>query len=122
MTQVPFNRILNEMLTSTEGAIAAVFLDYEGETVAVLTNGLSADDVKVIGAYQGIFFTRLRNLCERVDAGTIDRFKFDFPGAKILSIDLKDGYYVTLVVRHESNEGVAWQHLDACRNRLLAEM
>jgi hypothetical protein len=119
---VSFKKILNDMVVSTHGSIAAVFLDYEGETVEVLSNGLSVHDVKVIGAYQGIFFTRLRNLCERIEAGRIDRFKFDFPDAKILSVDLGDGYYVTLVVRHESNEGVAWQHLDACRARLRAEI
>lgn len=110
------------MITSTDGAIAAVFADYEGETVELLTNGLPIDDVKIIGAYQGIYLTRLRNLCDRVSAGAIDRFKFDFTGAKVMSIDLKDGYYITLVLDHGANEGVAWRHLGTCRDRLLAEM
>jgi hypothetical protein len=119
---VPFRKILNEMITSTEGAIAAVFLDYEGETVELLSNGLPVDDVKIIGAYQGIYRTQLHNLAERIDAGPVDRFKFDFPGAKVMSVDLKDGYYVTLVLDHHANEGVAWRHLETCRDRLLAEM
>jgi hypothetical protein len=119
---VPFNKILNHMLENTEGSVAAVFADYEGETVALLTKELPVDDVKIIGAYQGIYLTQLRALCERVSAGEIERFKFDFPGGKILSIDLKDGYHVTLVVNHHANEGLAWRHLSTCRDMLLAEM
>ena len=119
---MPFRKILNEMITTTEGAIAAVFLDYEGETVELLTNGLPVDDVKIIGAYQGIYRTQLQNLCERISAGALDRFKLDFTGAKVMSVDLKDGYYVTLVLDHHANEGVAWRHLNACREQLLAEM
>lgn len=118
-----FRRILNDLVTSCEGATAAIFLDYEGETVELLSNGeLDKDDLKIIGAYQGIFLTRLKLLCERIDGGEPNRFKIQFAGSCLLSYDLKDGYYVVLVTEPNVNEGLAWQRLMHCRDRLLAEM
>lgn len=118
-----FRRILDELLTSTRGSIAALFLDYEGETVELLSaRELDTHDLKIIGAYQGIFLTRLRELCARLSAGAPQRFKVEFDKTTILSSDLKDGYYVVLLVDGSANEGVAWRQLDACREKLIAEI
>ena len=122
---MPFLRILHELVSSTNGALGAIFLDQEGETVEVLTDRpLEADDndLKVIGAYSGIFLTRLRNMCSDTGIGRLDRFKIDFDATTILTCDLKDGYYVVLLVDASANEGMAWQRLVACRDRLLGEM
>jgi hypothetical protein len=120
-----FRQILQELVTSTPGAIGALFLDWEGETVELIgERPFDADehDLKIVGAYQGIFLTQLRELCTRVDAGQPHRFKIDFVGARVLSCDLKDGYYVVLVVDGSANEAVAWRALDDCAGRLMREM
>ena len=120
-----FQPILQDLVRTTQGALGAIFLDYEGETVEMLTERpFDADDhdLKLIGAYQGIFMTQLRKLCDTTGAGAPERFKVEFEKTKILSCDLKDGYYVVLVVDHTANEGIAWQRLARCRERLLAEM
>ena len=118
-----FRRILDDLLTSTHGALAALFLDYEGETVELLSaRDLDTHDLKIIGAYQGIFLTRLRDLCARLSAGVPQRFKVEFEKTTILSCDLKDGYYVVLLVDRTANEGVAWRQLDACRDKMVAEI
>lgn len=120
-----FGKILHELVAETPGAIGALFLDWEGETVEMLTGRpLDADDhdLKVIGAYQGIFLTQLRELCARTSAGTPHRFKVEFAGTVILSCDLQDGYYVVLVVDGSANEGLAWQGLMRCKAKLLAEI
>lgn len=122
---MPFRRILLDLVRTTDGALGAVFLDFEGETVELVTDRpFDADDhdLKIIGAYQGIFLTQIRRLCEKIDAGRPDRFKLEFAMTKVLSCDLKDGYYVVLIVDHTGNEGVAWHRLDHCRERLLDEM
>ena len=122
---MPFRRILHELVSSTNGALGAIFLDQEGETVEVLTDRpLEADDndLMVIGAYSGIFLTQLRNLCNDTGLGRLDRFKLDFESTTVLTCDLKDGYYVVLLVDASANEGMAWQRLVACRDRLLREM
>lgn len=120
-----FRQILLELLQSTDGSLGALFLDWEGECVEVVTERpFDADDhdLRVIGAYQGIFRTQLRKLCESIDGGDPLRLKMDFAATKVLTCDLKDGYYLVLVLEAGTNEGIAWRQLDACRHRLLAEI
>ena len=119
----PFQKILDELLSTTDGAIAALFLDYEGETVELLSvHDLEQHDLKIIGAYQGIFLDRLRKLCSDNDVGTPQRFKIEFARTKVLSCDIADGYYLVLLTEEGSNEGAAWHRMAWCRERLLAEM
>jgi len=120
---LPFRLILEELLSTTRGALAAMFLDYEGETVQLVCDrDVSDHDLRIIGAYQGIFLTQLRNMCSELDAGQPQRYTLEFEKTKVLSLDLKDGYYVVLLVDHHANEGVAWRQMSRCREKLLAEM
>ena len=122
---VAFQRILRSLVASTHGALGAIFLDSEGETVEVVTERpLDADDhdLRVIGAYQGIFLTRLRELAAKVPVGTPQRFKIEFEKSSILSCDLTDGYYLVLVIDHDANEGLAWRQMLATRAEVLREM
>jgi predicted regulator of Ras-like GTPase activity (Roadblock/LC7/MglB family) len=118
-----FRLILNELIVTTHGALAALFLDFEGETVELVCDrDLSDHDLRIIGAYQGIFLSRLRTLCAQVSAGAPERFKVEFENVRVLSCDVKDGYYVVLLADKTANEGVAWRRLEGCRAKLLAEM
>ena len=118
-----FRLILHEMLATTAGALAALFLDWEGETVELVCDrDLNDHDLRILGAYQGIFLTRLRTLCSHAGAGEPQRFKIEFAENSVLSFDVKDGYYLVLLVDGTANEGLAWRKLERCRERLLAEM
>lgn len=118
-----FRLILDELLVTTRGALAALFLDYEGETVELVCDrDLSDHDLRILGAYQGIFLTRLRTLCANAAAGAPQRFKIDFAEVSVMSYDVKDGYYVVLLVDSSAVEGLAWRRLEKCRERLLTEM
>jgi predicted regulator of Ras-like GTPase activity (Roadblock/LC7/MglB family) len=118
-----FRLILHELLATTTGAMAALFLDYEGETVElVCEHDLNDHELRILGAYQGIFLTRLRALTNQVGAGEPLRFKVEFPSSAVLLYDIKDGYYVVLLVDETFNEGYAWRRLERCREQLLAEM
>ena len=118
-----FRTILDELLATTSGAFAAIFLDYEGETVQLVCDrDLSDHDLRIVGAYQGIFLDRLRTLCLKAHLGTPHRFKIDFDTTTVLASDLKDGYYVVLLLDGKANEGFAWHQLDMCKEKLIAEM
>jgi predicted regulator of Ras-like GTPase activity (Roadblock/LC7/MglB family) len=120
-----FRRILFDLLQAIDGSLGALFLDWEGECVEAITERpFDADDhdLRVIGAYQGIFRTQLRKLCEEIGAGHPLRLKMEFEKTKVLTCDLKDGYYLVLVVETQTIEGLAWQHLEACRQKLMAEI
>lgn len=118
-----FRLILHELLATTRGALAALFLDYEGETVELVCDrDLSDHNLRITGAYQGIFLTQLRDMCAKAGAGDPQRFKLDFADLTVMSYDIRDGYYVVLLLDGTSNEGVAWRGLEKCRERLLDEM
>lgn len=118
-----FRLILDELLVTTHGAMAALFLDFEGETVELVCDrDLSDHNLRILGAYQGIFLMQLRTLCANADAGEPRRFKIQFAEMAVLSYDVKDGYYVVLLVDSSFNEGMAWRRLERCRERLLREM
>jgi hypothetical protein len=120
-----FGRILHELVTSTDGAIGAVFVDATGEAVELVSERpFEADDhdLKVLGAYQGICLMNLRDLCTKLAIGQPQRFKVEFARAKALCCDLRDGYYIVLLVDGQGHEGQAWHQLDVCRGRLIEEM
>jgi predicted regulator of Ras-like GTPase activity (Roadblock/LC7/MglB family) len=119
------DRILRDVVASTPGAIGAIMVDQEGESVqfwAERVFEIGADGIRAIGAYQGIHLSDLKRACSRAEAGRPERFVTEFANARILTYDLKDGYFVVLITDRSANEGVAWHHLRSCRQRLLAEL
>jgi hypothetical protein len=122
---VLFGDILRDVLGSTHGAIGAVFLDSEGESVEVVTvRPFETDDhdLRVIGAYAGIFMSQLRRVANTTDGGDVARYKFDFAASRIFCTNLKEGYYLVLIVDASTVEGMVWKRLDECRTALLREM
>jgi hypothetical protein len=118
-----FRLILDELLVTTHGALAALFLDWEGETVELVCDrDLSDHQLRILGAYQGIFLTRLRTMCSHIGAGTPLRFKIEFDEMSVMSYDIKDGYFIVLLLERSFNEGVAWRRMEKCRERLIGEM
>jgi hypothetical protein len=122
---VLFADILKGVLESTHGAIGAVFLDSEGESVEVVTaRPFETDDhdLRVIGAYAGIFISQLRRVATTSDGGDVVRYKFDFAASRIFCCNLNEGYYLVLIVDAGAVEGIVWRRLDECRMALLREM
>jgi len=122
---VGFRDILADLLQATRGAIGAAFLDSEGESVEVASaRPFDTDDheLRVIGAYAGIFLSHLRRVAEATDSGSSRRFKIDFAATTIFCSDLGDGYYLVVVVDAAAVEGAVWQALERCGAALLAEM
>lgn len=120
-----FEQILRELLAATPGAIGAIILDHEGESVhfrAERVFDIGAEGLRTIGAYQGIYLADLRRICDRAALGRLERFTTEFANSKVLSCDLKDGYYVVLVLDGDASEPEAWHHLRSSCQRLLAEL
>ena len=122
---MPFQQILRELLEVTPGAVGAVFLDREGEAVELWSDrvfDVGPEGLRDIGTFQGVYLGQLKRLCERIGAGPPQRFAIDFEKARVLSCDLKEGYYLVLVIDPNANEGIAWHHLTECRRKLIAEL
>ena len=122
---MPFQRILRELLEVTPGAVGALFLDRGGEAVELWSDrvfDVGPESLRAIGAYQGVYLGQLKRLCQRIGVGPPQRFTIDFEQARVLSCDLKEGYYLVLVIDPNANEGIAWHHLSECRGKLIAEL
>jgi predicted regulator of Ras-like GTPase activity (Roadblock/LC7/MglB family) len=122
---VSFRDILADLLQTTRGAIGAAFVDSEGESVEVASaRPFDTDDheLRVIGAYSGIFLSHLRRIADATESGSSRRFKIDFAASTIFCCDLGDGYYLIAVVDAAAVEGAVWQALERCRAAWLAEM
>ncbi|MEO6488200.1 MAG: hypothetical protein ABIO78_09705 [Thermoanaerobaculia bacterium] len=118
-----FQLILHELLATTTGAFAAIFLDWEGETVdLVCDRDLSDHDLRIVGAYQAVVLSRLRAMCNKLAIGAPHRYTLDFGGTLVMASDLKDGYYVVLLLDRKANEGMALHQLEMCREKLLGEL
>ena len=99
-----------------------MFLDHEGEAVVVSDSQIPSSDLQVIGAYSGIFLSTARRVCSEMEFGETDRLKVACGGSHLLITAMKEGYYLVLVLSHESHEGLAWRHLLAARDRLNEEI
>ena len=100
-----------------------IFLDFEGETVELVCDrDLSDHDLRIFGAYQGIYLIRLRELCAKAKIGSPHRFKMEFQSITFLCADLKEGYYLVLLLDNKGVEEIAWHKLEACKMRVMEEM
>lgn len=119
---LPLKKILRECLADVPDAVAAIFLDHEGESVEFETRGCTSHDAKVIGAYAGIFLSRVERIAKELDQGSTRRLKIDFDRISLLTAFLRDGYYLVLVLREGALEARAWRSMDLTLEKLLAEM
>lgn len=117
-----FQTVLRDMLDHVDGSLAAMFLDHEGEAVETVGHAYQRNELKIIGAYQGIYCYQLRKMAEGLECGKPLRFKVDLVDYRIFTHVLKDGYYLVLVVSSHANEGTAWHFLGKCAEILLAEI
>lgn len=117
-----FADILRDLVINTEGAVAAIFMDREGEAVQIIGEDFLRDELKVIGAYQGIFLSEIQRISGALNLGSAERFKIDWEGSTMLNRMLPDGYYLVMVLCTGSNEARAWQELERCGERLRTEI
>jgi predicted regulator of Ras-like GTPase activity (Roadblock/LC7/MglB family) len=116
-----FRPILSDLVASVDGALAALFIDHQGEAVDAV--GLLPDyDLKVIGAYQGIFLTQMEAIGHAIPLGGLERLKIEWEDSTILNALVDDEYYLILVLRSGANEGIAWNQLARTRERIREEM
>lgn len=117
-----FREMLREMVEAIPGGRGAIFLDHEGEAVERFGHEMTDYQLQVIGAYQGIFLSQLRRLCEDLRHGNPARFRIGCRDATLYISDLKDGYYLVAVTHPESNEGLTWRQVQKTSERLLEEI
>ncbi|MGE5236295.1 MAG: hypothetical protein ACM3O7_08115 [Acidobacteriota bacterium] len=95
---MPFQYLLTNLLVDVPGAQGAVFMDPEGESVEVVSRQATPYELKLEGAYHGIFLRRAALLAQLVKAGELERISIAGRHLKVMSRVLKGGYYLVLVM------------------------
>jgi predicted regulator of Ras-like GTPase activity (Roadblock/LC7/MglB family) len=102
-----FQYLLNNLLVSVPGAQGAIFLDPEGEFVELVSRRATPYELKLEGAYHGIFLRQAARLAALTDAGGLERLSIAGTHMQVLSRSLKGGYYLVLVLEPAASPALA---------------
>ena len=106
-------------LLESPGALGAAFLDPQGEVVA-----RAGDEgaTGVLGAYQSVWLAELGRAAERAGLGPISELALDFDRKKVLTVPVKAGFFLLVVLSPEGRPSLVRAGMDAARDRLAAEV
>ncbi|HVR96395.1 MAG TPA: hypothetical protein VMW27_07265 [Thermoanaerobaculia bacterium] len=95
-----FQYVLANLLADNDQALGALFLDGTGETVDLACSEFTPYQMRVVGAYLGIYLRQLEKLLANNDLGEPRMVHIEKEALHIYAMPLPDGYYLALVQRH----------------------
>jgi len=96
---MPFQYILANLLAENESAVGVLFFDESGEMVDLACAEVAPYDMRVVGAYLGIYLRQLRRSFVGTGAGVPQMLHIERDGLHIHARVLPDGYSLALVQR-----------------------
>ena len=118
---MPFQYILANLLAET-GASGVLFLDELGETVDVSCSDYTPYDMKILGAYLGIYLRQLGTFLVESGLGRPDLIYVEKERIHIYSRALPDDYYLVLVQRRPALVGQARIAIERAAKALEREL
>ncbi|HEU0005842.1 MAG TPA: hypothetical protein VFS12_07620 [Terriglobia bacterium] len=97
----PYSSPLRKLLDSVDGAVAAGFADYEGESVQ-FEGALDDDTHRLHLAYQGIVLHHLQSV-HQLMGETPTRISCRYQNLHVIIQPLKSGYFIVLTLKPSSN-------------------
>ena len=113
--------ILANLLAETHAA-GVLFLDGSGETVDVVCSEFTPYEMRVLGAYLGIYLKQVGNALGEWSMGSPRLINVEKDRLHIYALMLPDGYYLVLVQRRPALVGKARLQLDKAAGELIAEL
>ena len=95
-----FQYVLANLIANNDHALGALFLDGSGETVDLACSDFSPYEMRVIGAYLGIYLRQLERLVVANDLGEPRMIHIEKNAIHIYVVPLPEGYHLALVQRH----------------------
>lgn len=112
---MPFQYILANLLAYNDGAIAVIFLDETGETVDLACAESTPYQMKITGAYLGIYLRQMEACLDGAGVGPPKILHIEKDDQHFYAASLPDGYYLVLVQKSPGLVGRARATLlDAC--------
>ena len=109
---MPFHYILNDLIAEVEGAEAVVFIDEEGEAVAVVTRDLEPGTAQLTGAYLGIALRQLQRTLGDAGLGRPAVIQVGRGPHNLYLATLPEGYFLVLLQRRPAVAGRARARLE----------
>lgn len=119
---MPYQYILGNLLAQNEGAVGVLFLDDGGETVDFSCSEFSPYQMRVVGAYVGIYLRQAQQFLGEIGQGRARWLHIEKEALHIYARPLPDGYYVVLVQRSPGLSGRAHRTLDEACEQLSREL
>lgn len=104
---MPFQYLLTNLIVDVPGAQGAVFVDPEGEAVDFVARRTTPYELKLEGAYHGIFLRRAGQLARLVGAGDLEHITIGGRSMRAMGMVLRAGYYLVLVMEPGAPASVA---------------
>jgi len=104
---VAFQYLLSNLLVDVPGAQGVVFLDPEGEAVELISRQATPYELKLEGAYHGIFLRQAARLATLSGAGEVERIAITGTQMQVVSWALKGGYYLVLIMESGASPAIA---------------
>lgn len=113
-----FESVLGRFL-GAPGAVGAAFLDPQGQTIALAG---AAESLEMLGAYQSVWLAEMARASRRAGLGELAELELDFGGRRVLSAEVKDGYFVLVLLEADGLAAPVRARLDEARRELAAEI
>jgi hypothetical protein len=117
-----YEYILANLLAHNDGAVGVLFLDDSGETIDVACSEFSPYQMKVVGAYVGIYLRQAQQFMANLGQNEPRLLHIEKESLHLYARPLPDGYYVVLVQRHPALTAVARRTLDDAAEQLGREL
>lgn len=107
MDDMPYHYIMANLLARVDGAVAVLFVDANGETVEVASAEHPPEELRVVGAYLGLYLRHLGNLSLEGGLGKPQLIHFERGRLHTFAMALPDGYCLALLQRRPALAGRA---------------
>ena len=118
---MPFQYIMANLLAET-GAVGVLFLDETGETVDVACSDFTPYEMRVLGAYLGIYLRQVGDFLVDFSMGAPNLIHVERKRLHIYAIPLPDEYYLVLVQRPPAQVALARKRLESAARELAKEL
>ncbi len=115
---MPYQYILANLLSKVDGAVGVLFLDDSGETVDLSCSEYTPYQMRVLGAYLGIYMRQLHKVLEGNRLGKTRMIHIEKDALHIYAHPLPEEFYLVLVQRQPAVTALAERRLRAAALQL----
>lgn len=116
-----FGELLAELVGTVPGAVGAVFVDWDGESVDQFGH-IPELDIRIIGAHWGIVVNLTRRLLEKSKYGKPEEIILSSEKRDVIIKTVTPEYFVVLTMKRGAHLGYALKEMTRVTHLIRAEM